>query len=102
VNLPGAFCFQHGIELNEKEKCHEKHQAARPIPVSRSRVNGARDIRPKRACNAVTAWSTAARSCRRSSAETILARAAPAAGFKNCCMLTGEYDGSERDDFYRD
>jgi len=28
------------------------------------------------------------------------ARAALAAGFKHCCMLTGEYDGSDRDYFF--
>jgi hypothetical protein len=28
------------------------------------------------------------------------ARAAPAVGFKLCCMLTGEYDGSDRDYFF--
>ena len=29
------------------------------------------------------------------------ARAGPAAGFKFCCMLTGEYDGSDRDHFFQ-
>ena len=28
------------------------------------------------------------------------ARAAPVAGFKHCCMLTGEFDGSDRDYFF--
>jgi hypothetical protein len=28
------------------------------------------------------------------------ARADPAVGFKNCCMLTGEHDGADRNDFF--
>ena len=28
------------------------------------------------------------------------AHAGPGAGFKHCCMLTGEFDGSDRDYFY--
>jgi hypothetical protein len=30
----------------------------------------------------------------------IRAHATLAAGFKNCCMLTGEFDGSDRHDFF--
>ena len=29
------------------------------------------------------------------------AHAGPIAGFKHCCMLTGEYDGSDRDYFFQ-
>lgn len=29
------------------------------------------------------------------------ARAAPAVGFKNCCMLSGEFDGVERKEFFQ-
>ena len=29
-----------------------------------------------------------------------LARATPGVGFKACCMLSGEYDGSDRDYFF--
>jgi hypothetical protein len=28
-------------------------------------------------------------------------RAIPAIGFKNCCMLTGFFDGSDRDHFFQ-
>jgi hypothetical protein len=28
------------------------------------------------------------------------AHAVPVAGFKQCCMLTGEFDGSDRDHFF--
>jgi len=28
------------------------------------------------------------------------APAAPVVGFKYCCMLTGEFDGSDRDHFF--
>ena len=37
----------------------------------------------------------------RNSVETTYARAAPAGGFKNCCMRSGDLDGSERDDYSR-
>jgi hypothetical protein len=33
-------------------------------------------------------------------AATICADAAPDAGFKNCCMKSGVYDGSNRDDYF--
>ena len=32
---------------------------------------------------------------------TTSAHAVPRAGFKNCCMLTGEFDGSDRDQFFQ-
>jgi hypothetical protein len=40
-------------------------------------------------------------SCRRSSAATISASAAPDAGFKTCCMPGGRFDGSDRDDYFQ-
>jgi hypothetical protein len=36
----------------------------------------------------------------KSSAAMIYARAAPDAGFKACCMKSGAYDGSNRDDYF--
>jgi hypothetical protein len=39
--------------------------------------------------------------CRRSSAATISASAAPDAGFKKCCMPGGRFDGSDRDDYFQ-
>jgi hypothetical protein len=34
-------------------------------------------------------------------AAKIYAHAAPVAGFKNCCMLSGEFDGVERKELDR-
>jgi len=36
----------------------------------------------------------------KSSAATIRASAVPTAGFKRCCMKSGNYDGAERDHFF--
>lgn len=93
--LARAFC----VPGQAKESCHEEDQ--RTVPVSRSRVSGARATRPKPGCSAAIASCTAAKSCSNGSAGRIPARAGPPAGFKNCCMLTGEFDGSDRDEFYR-
>jgi len=45
--------------------------------------------------------STATRSWLRSSAGTISAPAAPGSAFKSCCLRSGDFDGSERDDYSR-
>jgi hypothetical protein len=37
----------------------------------------------------------------RGSAVTTHVRAYQAADFKNCCMLSGEFDGSDRDHFFQ-
>src|SRR5687767_4922535 len=37
----------------------------------------------------------------KSSGETIHARAGPAVDFKNCCMLSGFHDGTDRDHFFQ-
>jgi hypothetical protein len=42
---------------------------------------------------AMSSWS-------KSSAAMICAHAAPDAGFKTCCMKSGAYDGSNRDDYF--
>jgi hypothetical protein len=39
-------------------------------------------------------------SCAKNSGATIYARAAPDADFKTCCMKSGIYDGSNRDDYF--
>ena len=31
----------------------------------------------------------------------IFARAAPLANFKKCCVRTGQFDGSDRNDFFQ-
>jgi hypothetical protein len=43
----------------------------------------------------------AAKNSLRNSAARIRARAVPAVDFKRCCMLTGQFDGSNRDYFFR-
>jgi hypothetical protein len=37
----------------------------------------------------------------KNSVATIYAHAAPDAGFKACCMKSGAYDGSNRDDYFQ-
>ncbi len=39
--------------------------------------------------------------CRKSSAATTSASAAPGADFKTCCMPSGRFDGSDRDDYFQ-
>ena len=51
--------------------------------------------------NAAIALSAAIRSFWRNSAAMIPARADPAVDFKRCCMLSGEFDGSDRDYFFQ-
>jgi len=68
--------------------------------LSRSRVSAVRASRPNLASSAVTASLAATRSSLRSSAATTPAPAAPVAGFKRCCMLSGEMDGADRDYFF--
>jgi hypothetical protein len=40
------------------------------------------------------------RNCSKNWGATIPALAGPASGFKKCCMLSGEFDGSDRHDFF--
>jgi hypothetical protein len=42
------------------------------------------------------------RNCSKDSGATILVRASQAAGFKACCMKSGNFDGSDRADYFRD
>ncbi|HKB90740.1 MAG TPA: hypothetical protein VKC60_09525 [Opitutaceae bacterium] len=51
--------------------------------------------------NAAGATSMATSNWPKNSAATICARAAPAAGFKACCMESGTYDGSNRDNYFQ-
>jgi hypothetical protein len=71
-----------------KEVCHEADQRRRR-ELSRSRANGARDSRLRRASSAATALSAARKSSSRSSAATIRAHAAPRSRFKRCCLRSG-------------
>ena len=87
---------------SQSEVCHAyQRQTPRPVLVSRPRVNAGRDSLPKLESNAVIASSAGRRNSSRSSVETIRARANPAAGFKHCCMLTGNFDGSDRHHFFQ-
>jgi hypothetical protein len=69
--------------------------------LSRSPVSDGRDSLPRLASNAGRAWLAAIKSSVRSSAATTLARACLAGDFKNCCMLSGEFDGSDRHHFFQ-
>lgn len=83
---------------------HEKATTPRPLLLSRSRVSERRDSPQKRvssAPSAVHASSTAARNCWKNWAATICVPAVPPEDFKNCCMQTGQFDGSDRDDFFQ-
>jgi len=52
--------------------------------------------------SAATGSSTVTKNCWSASAGTTHAHAAPDAGFKRCCMTSGQMDGSERDYYRRD
>ncbi len=69
--------------------------------VSRSPVNEGRASPPRLGSNAERASSAATKSSERSSAATIHARVCLAGDFKNCCMLSGEFDGSDRHHFFQ-
>jgi hypothetical protein len=69
--------------------------------LSRSQVNDAKASRPRRASSAAFVSCATGKSFSRSLVATTLARAHPAADFKNCCMLTGEFDGSDRHHFFQ-
>lgn len=69
--------------------------------VSRSPVNEGRVSPPRRGSNVERASLAATKSSERSSAEMIHAHVSRAGDFKNCCMLTGEFDGSDRDHFFQ-
>jgi len=69
--------------------------------LSRSQVNDARASRPRHASNAVFGSCAVTRSFSRSLVGTTRVPACPAADFKNCCMLSGEFDGSDRHHFFQ-
>jgi hypothetical protein len=69
--------------------------------LSRSPVNDGRVSLPSHGSSADRASLAATKSSERSSVATIHARASPGGDFKNCCMLSGEFDGSDRDHFFQ-
>lgn len=77
-----------------------QQKAPRSRVLSRSRVSEEKVSRPKRASSAVTGSCEEIRSFSKSSAATIRVRAGQGGGFKRCCMLSGEFDGSDRDYFF--
>jgi len=78
-----------------------QERAPRRRLVSRSPVNDGRASLPRLGSNAERASLAATKSSVRSSVATTHARASLAGDFKNCCMLSGEFDGSERDHFFQ-
>lgn len=84
-----------------QEVCHgEEPQRRRPPLVSSRAVNGAADSPPKGGSAVVPGSCKGTSSSKKNSAGTIFAPVARAAGFKNCCLASGLYDGSERDYFF--
>jgi hypothetical protein len=69
--------------------------------LSRSPVNDGRVSLPSHGSNAERASLAASKSSQRSSAAMTHARASLGGDFKNCCMLSGEFDGSDRDHFFQ-
>ena len=72
----------------------------RPV-LSRSPVRDGRGSPRRRESNGEHAWSAASRSSAKSSVATTHARAYQAVDFKNCCMLSGQFDGSDRHHFFQ-
>jgi hypothetical protein len=78
-----------------------QERAPRRRLLSRSRVNDGRVSLPSHASNAECALLAATKSLERSSVATTRARASLGGDFKNCCMLSGEFDGSDRNHFFQ-
>ena len=78
-----------------------QERAPRRRLVSRSPVNAGRAPLPRLGSNAERVSSAATKSSERSSVATIHAPASLAGDFKNCCMLSGEFDGSDPDHFFQ-
>jgi hypothetical protein len=78
-----------------------QERAPRRRLVSRSPVNEGRASLPRLGSDADRASLAATKSSERSSVATIHARASLAGDFKNCCMLSGEFDGADRHHFFQ-
>lgn len=87
--------------LNTEVSHAIQERAPRRRLVSRSPVNEGRASLPRLGSNAERASLAATKSSQKSSVATIHARASLAGDFKNCCMLSGELDGSDRDHFFQ-
>ena len=87
---PGSSGF-----TTEVSHATQKRTPRRPV-LSRSQVRDGRGSPRRRESNGEHAWSAASRSSAKGSAATTHACAYQAVDFKNCCMLSGEFDGSDR------
>jgi hypothetical protein len=92
---PGSPGHDTGVSHATQDRTPRRHL------LSRSPVNDGRASPPRLASNAAHALSAATKSFERSSVATTRAPASQVADFKNCCMLTGEFDGSDRHHFFQ-
>jgi hypothetical protein len=84
----------------KKENSNENRTRTRTL-VLRPLAKGAAAIPLKPRSSVACVSSTATRNYWRSWVAMIHARATQAEGFKACCMRTGNFDGSDRDDYFR-
>ena len=83
------------------EVCHAQASRFRKPPLlSASRVSGGSHSPRKPTSSAVGVLSIATSNWPKSSVVTTCAHAALDAGFKACCMKSGAYDGSNRNDYF--
>jgi hypothetical protein len=86
----------------DTEVSHATQETApRSQPLSRSLANDGRDSLPRPESNAGRASLAATKSSARSSVAMTHAPASLGGDFKNCCMLSGEFDGSDRHHFFQ-
>ena len=91
-----------GSSGSNTEVSHATHErASRRRLVSRSPVSGGRASLRRLGLSAERASLAVTKSSQRSSVATTHARATLAADFKHCCMLSGEFDGSDRHHFFQ-
>jgi hypothetical protein len=84
------------------EVCHAQARRFRKPPqLSASRVRGGSHSPRKPTSSAGGVSSMATSNYPKNSAATICVHAAPAVGFKACCLKSGKYDGSNRDDYFQ-
>ena len=84
------------------EVCHENQKPTpRQRVLSRPRVNVERDSLLRRESRRGIASFAAPKSSLKSLVEMTYVPAARPVDFKNCCMISGEYDGSDRHYFFQ-
>ena len=87
-------------EANLEVRHANQKRTPRNRLLSRSVANVVKAFRRKLMLNAVIASWVGVRSFWKNSVAMIRARADPGGDFKRCCMLSGEFDGSDRDYFF--